>query len=45
MVKKRLSYSEVVQTVSGQKTAISTHSLQECVEEPQKTTIGQAKYE
>ena len=30
-VKMRLSYSESVQTGIGQKTPISTHSLQECV--------------
>ena len=45
MVKKRLSYSEEVQTGSGQKTTIYTNLPQEYVEELQKTTTGQAKYE
>ena len=45
MVKKRLSYSEEVQTGSGQKTTIYTNLPQEYVEELQKTTTGQAKYD
>ena len=42
-VKKILSYSESVQTVIVKKNTISTHSPQECVEKPHKTTTGKAK--
>ena len=40
-----ISCSETVQTGSGQKTAKSSHSPQECVEESHKTTTRQAKYD
>ena len=45
MVKKRLSYSEEVQTGSGQKTTLYTNLPQEYFEELQKTTTGQEKYD
>ena len=43
--KKRLSCNDAVKTGSGQKTALSTHSPQECVEETHKTITRQTKYD
>ena len=45
IVNERLPYSEALNTISVKNAALSTHSPQECVEEPQKTTIGQEKYD
>ena len=43
-VPKRLSYSETVQTESGQKTALSTNLSYECIKAKHRTTTRQSNH-
>ena len=42
---KRLAYSRSVQTSSGRKTALSTHSTQERLEAPKRTPTRHANHD